>query len=222
MSSVSRDLLWVAELDSPMAAYYGACLLGEPVAFHDCWDDGSSPSGERVDFAWRAVRAACWPAMSWSYLRTDPRLVALGWYWDGPDHAAVDVVLAVPPPAALTEELAAARGWQGWRDVREGADATWVDPFENPFENVLRGSEHAEPGEGSRLIALTSLTLRIPLFVDVLPTPLYWGREFVPDVGMAKLAVAAVCRQVNRATAGVLAGLDQPEATLHGRDRGLS
>jgi hypothetical protein len=190
-----RLLLWVdeagdREVASDRQSRYGAYLRYEAHRFSP--DSDSGPATDPAEFAGLAFQVACSPVMSPGYVRTHPRVAAVRWRWE----ACVELELVAPHPPSVRDALAS---WPGWRTVNLGGDQGWI-----------------EPDHPSRPVAFTTVTVRVPIHPAGpvgLPSPAYGGGaagRLIPDVDVAKLAVAAVCGQVNQHANRLLDALATP------------
>jgi hypothetical protein len=188
-----RLLLWVDEAHDRAGdgrSRYGAYLRYEARQFSA--DSDGDPTTDPVEFAGLAFRVACSPVMSPGYVRSHLRVAAVSWQWE----ACVELKLVAPHSPAVRDALAS---WPGWRTENRGEAQHW-----------------GEPSHPSRPVAFTTVTVRVPIDPAGpvgLPEPAY--REgargvLVPDVDVAKLAVAAVCGQVNQHATTLLGALESP------------
>jgi len=150
-------------------------------------DYDNEPTRDSIEFAVAALLTALPPVMAPGYVRTDSRVLDVALHRDDEGRVAVAVTLA-SALAARIEGEAAVRA-RGWRREGRGSARSWVDPEDN-----------------DRLVLLPTLMVRVPLSGVVLPRPVY--SRGLPDVAVAKVAVASVCDALNRALAPVLAMLD--------------
>jgi hypothetical protein len=190
-----RLLLWVDETGDQQAASdgrsrFGAYLRYEAHQFSE--DSDLGPTTDPAEFAGAVFQVVCPPAMSPGYVRTHPRVTAVRWQWE----ACVELDLAAPHPPAVRDALAS---WPGWHTENQGGDRRWFEPY-----------------HPSRPVAFTTLTVRVPISAAgpvALPEPTYHSGnrgQLIPDTDLAKLAVAAVCGQVNQHATRLLAALETP------------
>ncbi|WNV83234.1 hypothetical protein [Umezawaea sp. Da 62-37] len=150
-------------------------------------DYDNEPTTDSTEFAVAALLTALPPVMTPGYVRTDSRVLDVGLHRDDEGRMAVVVTLASALPARI-------ESWSGsrprkWLRERRGPERSWVEPDDN-----------------DRLVLLPSLIVRVPLSGVVLPVPVY--SRGLPDVVVAKVAVASVCDALNRTLVPVLAMLD--------------
>ena len=150
-------------------------------------DYDREPTTNADEFALAAFLIALPPVMAPGYVGTDARVLDVVAHWDGEDRPALSVSLVSALPSSPAS-LAGSR-WSSWRRDGYGSSRLWVEHVGN-----------------DRVVLLPTLTVRMPLSSVVLPTPVYCGG--LPDVEVAKVAVASVCTGLNRALAPVLAMLD--------------
>lgn len=140
-------------------------------------DDGVT-TADVVWFAFSAWEIASSPIMAPGYLRTHPRVLATEPCWDDDSRPALAIRLAAPHTQEITRALGSTvRGWEPYRDV-DGEVIDWLEPWHN-----------------DRLSAYATLTVRVPVQPDVLPTPRY--RSGVPDTATAQHAVKTLCALMN-------------------------
>lgn len=163
---------------------YGSYLARHQHQFRD--DD--VPTADVFAFALVAWQLAQAPIMNPGYVRGHARVQSTAAHWDHDNRPAIAVTLAAPPAAATTRLMSR---WRGW--TCDHIAEQWVDPASN-----------------DQTTALTTLTVRVPLHADTLPTPRY--HNDIPDTATAKRAVKVLCRLLNTELAGVLAALDQRAA----------
>jgi hypothetical protein len=150
--------------------------------------DEDVPTADVFGFALVAWQIAQSPIMRPGYVHTHARVQNSTGHWDHDHRPAIAVTLAAPPATATTR---LASRWRGW--TCDHIAEQWRDPETN-----------------DQITALTTLTVRVPLDADTLPTPRY--HQDVPDTATAKRAVKVLCRLLNSELAGVLAALDQRAA----------
>lgn len=168
-----------ADHNSDGTSRYGNYLAQHQHLFRS--DEPSIQNVARAQFALAAWRIANSPIMTPSYVQSHPRVLGSDVHWDEESRAAVSVRLALPMPAGLRRPE-----WRGWRwDRRAG----WGDPVDN-----------------SRITALTGLTVRVPVPVDLLPTPLYRLGE--AHTWMAKRAVGVLLEALNAEIGDLLADIE--------------
>lgn len=127
--------------------------------------------------------------MSPGYLCTHPRILATEPHWDDDSRPALTVRLAAPHPPEIMKALGSTvLGWEPYRDV-DGEIVDWLEPWRN-----------------DRLSAYATLTVRVPLSPEVLPTPRY--RSGVPDTATAQHAVKTLCALLNPLIGLLIAVLD--------------
>jgi len=173
------------DLASDRRSRYGAYVAQWRHVFHD---EGSEhpPTTCPLRFAVAAWTVATPPIMAPGYVTAHPRIQNTAMHWDDDSRVAVAVHIAVPAPP-VTNRLPSR--WSGW--ARDSWSLRWQDPY-----NV------------DGVTVLSSLTIRIPLIADRLPTPQY--EQDVPNALVAKEAVAAICRIANAELEDLLSALDTP------------
>lgn len=176
---------------SDRVSRYGAYLAQNTTLFSD---DGV-PTADVAWFAFSAWEIATSPIMTPGYVHTHPRVIGAEPHWDEDGRPALTVRLVAPHPPRVLDALGPnVRTWEPQRSV--GGDVyAWTEPWNN-----------------DRLSAYTTLTVRVPIATDVLPTPRY--RSGIPDTATAKLAVKTVCAVVNPPISYLITVLD---ATRTGR-----
>ncbi|MEU4804388.1 hypothetical protein [Actinosynnema sp. NPDC023587] len=159
---------------------YGAYLARSDL-FRE-WGSAGTPTADPAEFADAAVRTALPPVMSPGYVRTDPRVVTVSTHWDDDVvRLSVAVTLVSTPPEPVAR---VSRSWTTWR--RDSG--RWT-----------------EPHDATGPVLLPTLTVRVPIPADLLPTPSY--RDGVPRLDSARHAVAVVVAECNRVASPVLAAL---------------
>ncbi|HEX3786000.1 MAG TPA: hypothetical protein VHX38_40640 [Pseudonocardiaceae bacterium] len=175
---------------SDRVSRYGAYLAQNARLF---LDDGV-PTADVSWFAFSAWEIASSPIMAPGYVQTHPRVVGAEPHWDEDGRPALTVRLVAPHPLRVPEALGRnVRTWEPQRDVNQGIYA-WSEPWNN-----------------DRLSAYTTLTVRVPVVANVLPTPRY--RSGIPDTATAKHAVKTLCAVVNPPISYLIAALDAPRCT---------
>jgi hypothetical protein len=159
---------------------YGAYLTHH----HHLFRDDEAPTADPAEFALMAWRVAVSPIMTPSYVRAHPRVQGTDAHWDDEGRAALAVHLALPASA-----LATPLAWRGQGWTRDRYAERWFDPVDN-----------------SKATVLPTLTVRIPLPLEVLPDPRY--RLGVPITETAKGALRVLCALMNAELSGVLSDLD--------------
>jgi hypothetical protein len=180
------DEIYDRDYASDGVSRYGAYLYSRAHLFADLDDDG--PTSDAPTFAAVAFDIASSPVMAPGYVCHHSRVRHVSWCWDEDHRLAFEVQVVAPLPALI--EKATSGRWAGWKRDRSWSGDTWWEPFDND-----------RPG------AFTVVTVRVPLPVDLLPAPYYTARG-VPDLSTAKLAVTAVCGQLNTHLAAILAALE--------------
>ncbi|WP_309117774.1 hypothetical protein [Saccharothrix sp.] len=144
---------------------------------------------DRHSFAIASILTALPPVMSPGYVLTDKRVRDVRPHWDDDNRLAFEVTLVSALPVEVSRQ--ADFRWRSWQRERQmfGGDTLWSDPYDN-----------------DRPALLPTLAVRVPIAVELLPTP-----EFVrgvPVTAVAKQAVRVVCGELSRCLEPVLAGLD--------------
>jgi hypothetical protein len=129
------------------------------------------------------------PCMSPGYVRHHSRVVWWERYGDEDERTAMDVMVAVPPPAVAVGLAGREGAWLPHGNDRDGAPRLWV-----------------APDDAASLAAWATLTVRVPLSGKEFPSPCF-DDAGCPHVPTAKAAVSAVCTVVNEALADLLAVL---------------
>lgn len=160
---------------------YGAYLRLHRQLFEDV--DGTFVN-DPAEFAAAAWRVACRPIMSPGYVRWHPRVQSAKAQRDDVDNLAVVAVVALPLPSELSELTGS---WSGWTRL-PGAEL-WREPIGN-----------------DRRVALTTVTLRVPVLATTFPTPRY--QDGAADVETAKRAVRALCEVANAELAAIIETVD--------------
>jgi hypothetical protein len=144
-------------------------------------------------FAFSAWEIANSPIMAPGYVRTHPRVLAAAPHWDEDGRPALTVRLAAPTPRCVPEVLG--RNINTWETPRgtDGDIYAWSEPCNNTTVSVF-----------------ATLTVRIPVNTEVLPTPAY--RAGIPDTETAMHAVKVLCSTANTIVNGLCVALD------HSRD----
>jgi hypothetical protein len=163
---------------------YGAYLAHHQHLFRD----DEAPTGDPAEFALMAWQVAASPIMTPSYVRAHPRVQGTAPHWDDERRAALAVQLALPTSAVATPLVWRGHGW-----THDRYAARWLDPFDN-----------------SKATVLPTLTVRIPVPLEVLPDPRY--RLGVPITETAKGALRVLCALMNAELSDVLADLDSAGA----------
>lgn len=176
------------EAASDRHSRYGAYLSQKRNLFHYDGPD-RPPTRCPVRFAINAWTVATPPIMAPGYVIPHARIQNADFHWDD-SRAALAIDIAVPAPP-ITDHLRSR--WSGW--TRDEHSTRWQDPYSN--DNVT---------------ALSTLTVRIPLTLNLFPTP-YYSRGLA-DTRTAKEAVATLCRIANAELDDLLAAMDAP-ADLH-------
>lgn len=167
---------------------YGAYLRQKWALFH-VDGPGHPPTQDDVQFAVVAWTIARPPIMAPGYVSDHPRIQNATIHWDDDARAAVAVQIAVP---AWPGAYRIPSHWRGW--TCPPAALRWTAPYDNDRPTVL-----------------TSLTVRIPVAAEELPTPRY--RSGAAETAAAKRAVMSLCEIVNTELAGVLTEIDTPLST---------
>lgn len=161
---------------------YGAYLRLHRRLFEDV--DGTFVN-DPAEFAAAAWRVACRPIMSPGYVYWHPRVQSAKAELDDVDNLAVVAVIALPLPSELCK---LAVRWSGW--TRLPGSELWREPVAN-----------------DRRVALTTVTLRVPVRAHALPAPRYQDRA--ADVETAKRAVRALCEVASAELAATVAAVDE-------------
>ncbi len=164
---------------------YGAYLAQHRHLF---LDEGV-PTAQVDWFAFSAWDIATSPIMSPGYVRTHARVLGTDPHWDDDGRPAIAVRLVAPAPPRVRDVLGS--DFQTWRPQwdLDGEVYAWTEPWDNATAS-----------------AFATLTLRVPIPADVLPTPRY--RSGIPDLATAKHAVTTLCTVANTVTNYLLAVLD--------------
>jgi hypothetical protein len=165
---------------------------GVYLAHHqDLFLDDGVPTASVEWFAFSAWEIACSPIMAPGYVHTHPRVIGTDPHGDDDGRTAITVRLVAPFAPSVRDTLGT--GVNTWQ--RHGVNEVYA---------------WSEPESNNRLSAFTTLSIRVPLLVDALPTPRYWAG--VPDAATAKHAVKTLCTILNGPVSLLLATLDNPRA----------
>lgn len=153
--------------------------------------DEDTPTSQADWFAFSAWETATSPIMSPGYVRTHPRVLGTEPHWDDDGRPALTVRLVAPAPLPVSDLLGPnVNTWQRHRDL-SGHVYAWSEPWDNATVSVF-----------------TTLTVRVPVPVDLLPAPRY--RSGVPATQTAKHAVNVLCTTANPIVTGLCLALDNP------------
>ena len=149
------------------------------------------PTADVAWFAFSAWEVANSPIMSPGYVHTHPRVIATEPHWDDNGRPALTVRLVASWPLRVLDVLGPdVNTWRLHRDT-QGCVYAWSEPWDNDTVSVF-----------------TTLTVRVPVVVDLLPTPRY--RDDVPDTQTAKHAVNVLCANANTIVNALCVALDNP------------
>jgi hypothetical protein len=170
---------------------YGNYLASRSHRFVD--DDTEQPTTDPAQFARLAWEISLSPIMSPGYVRAHPRIQSVSTAWDDDDRFGVAVTLAAPLPTPIAAVVAAGTAGQRWRDWdRDWHSDWWFEPY------AL-----------DRPAAYTTVTVRIPIPRECLPTPTY-AANGEPDVDTGKDTVRVLCARLNSHLQPLFAALDNP------------
>jgi hypothetical protein len=167
------------ELSSDGCSRYGAYLRQRTAMFRD----GDTVTDDILRFALAAWQIAQSPIMAPGYVRSHPRVVGNGEYWDDEGRPSVTVQIAMPLPTSLIRS-ARHSAWRSWEQQQN--DQRWVQPYDN-----------------DRPAAFNILVVRVPLQAVTLPLPDYCNDA--PTTSVAKSAVRTICDVINDEIRPILA-----------------
>lgn len=162
---------------------YGAYLAQNTRRFRG--EDGR-PTSDSAEFAAAAFVIASAPIMSPPYVSTHPRVVFAAPRWDEDRRCGLVIDLATPVSSSVADHLPTrATGWE--HDPSTG--------------------RHFPPEGNDALAAYSRLTVRLPLPVDLLPSPAYTAMG-IAEVETAKRAVRVLSSHANCVLTHLIVALD--------------
>lgn len=158
---------------------------------HRFFSEEGTPTADVVEFAFAAWDIANSPMMAPGYVRTHPRVTGTEPCWDDDARPALTAYLAASWPGRVADMLG------------PNVDS-WVRQYSG--DHVIAWHE---PWGNERLSVFTTLAVRVPVQVDLLPTPRY--RAGTPDTTTAKHAVNVLCATLNTVASPMVLALDDPQ-----------